>query len=562
MSKIPITLLITMSVLLFFLAAPATAMPADNEKVPVLIMFKANPNADIVKAFGGEIRYQYDIVPAIAAKLPQKAIAALSRNPNIEFIEPDGIASIVSETTPWGVNRVNAPDTHALGFTGDGVKVAIIDTGVDHKHPDLAANYLGGYDFVNRNSDPMDDHSHGTHVAGTIAALNNDIGVLGVAPQVGYYALKAADSSGRCSWSDVIASIDWAVKNDADIISMSLGGSYSSTLKAACDSAYNSGVLLVAAAGNTGGSVLYPAAYDSVIAVSATSSNNVRPSWSSYGPQVELAAPGVSIYSTMPGSSYAFKSGTSMAAPHVAGVAALLLSTDVSGTSYDLNNNGQWDPAELRARLHSTATDLGEPGKDDYYGYGLVNALAAVSNLSPVPPASDETDDNPTDDPAVDNPEPDEPSEESPVVDEPEEKEDDEQKEEDENEECPVDDSSPEDPTDNLDKQMYLSDLSISTEHILRGQRNVFAWAVSTARVLDSDGNPVQGATVHGQWSGIVSGSESELTDANGEITVRSSQVRMPSGNFVFTVPDVTLDSYAYDPSSNTCQSSVSISFS
>ncbi|MDG6244785.1 MAG: S8 family serine peptidase [Methanolobus sp.] len=552
MSKIPIILLITLSVLLFFLAAPATAMPADNEKVPVLIMFKANPNADIVKAFGGEINYQYDIVPAIAANLPPKAIAALSRNPNIEFIEPDGIASIVSETTPWGVDRVNAPETHALGFTGDGIKVAIIDTGVDHRHSDLAANYLGGYDFVNMDADPMDDHSHGTHVAGTIAALNNDIGVLGVAPLAGFYALKAADSSGSCSWSNVIASIDWAVKNDADIISMSLGGSSSSTLRSACDNAYDSGVVLVAAAGNSGGSVLFPAAYDSVIAVSATDSNNVRTSWSSYGPQVELAAPGVSIYSTMPGSSYAFKSGTSMATPHVAGVAALLLSTDVSGTSYDLNNNGQWDPAELRARLHSTATDLGETGKDDYYGYGLVNALAAVSDLDPVPPASDETEDNATDDTAddtaddttVEDPTSESPTDESPALDE------------------PSDDSSPEDPTDNLDKQMYLSDLSISTEHVLRGQRNIFAWAISTARILDTDGNPVQGATVHGQWSGIVSGTVSELTDANGEITVGSGQVKMPSGNFIFTVTGVTLDGYEYDSSSNTCPSSVSISFS
>ncbi|WMW24975.1 S8 family serine peptidase [Methanolobus sediminis] len=501
--------------------APASAVSSDNEKIPVLIQFKNKPDAQLVKANGGSIKYEYDIVPAIAAELPQKAIDALSKNPNVELIEQDGIAQITGETIPWGIDRVNAPDTQALGFDGNGIKVAIIDTGVDYTHPDLAANYLGGYDYVNGDNNPMDDNSHGTHVAGTILGIDNEIGVLGVAPNTGFYALKAADSTGYCSYSDIIASINWAVNNNADVITMSLGGSYSSTLKAACDNAYASGVVVVAAAGNTGGSVIYPAGFDSVIAVAATDSSNNRASWSSYGPQVELSAPGVSIYSTMPGSSYGYKSGTSMATPHVTGVVALLLNTDVSGTNLDLDKDGKWDPAEVRARLQSTATDLGATGKDDYYGYGLVNAYAAVSNLGQAP-ATEE----PATDPAT---------------------------------ETPVTDPATETPASDV-VSMHFSELAVDTTYTVKANKHVFAYATATATVVDADGNPVSGATVSGDWSGLVSGSVSAVTNSNGEATFQSSQLKNPLGNFIFTLSGVTLNGYVYD-SSQDCDLTASAAF-
>ncbi|WMW22865.1 S8 family serine peptidase [Methanolobus mangrovi] len=518
MNRLPITLLMIVSILLSFVVAPASAVPNDDEKVPVLIKFKGKTDAQLVKANGGSIKYEYDVVPAIAAELPQKAIDALYKNPNIELIEPDRIAQITEETIPWGITRVNAPATQALGFTGSGIKVAVIDTGVDYNHPDLAANYLGGYDYVNDDNYPMDDHSHGTHVAGTVLGIDNEIGVLGVAPNAGFYALKAADSTGYATYSDIIASINWAVNNGADVITMSLGGSPSSTLEAACDNAYNSGVVVVAAAGNSGGAVIYPAGYDSVIAVSATDSNNVKASWSSYGPEVELAAPGVSIYSTMPGSSYGYKSGTSMATPHVTGVVALLLSTDVSGTNLDLDKDGTWDPAEVRARLQSTATDIGASGQDDYYGYGLVNALAAVSDLEQAPAVEDPVE-------TVTPPADEAPAGDSPV------------------------------------EEMHLSDLSVTTDYSVKANKHVFAYAIATATVVDVDGNPLSGATVTGDWSGLVSGTVSAVTDSSGVVTFQSAQLKNPLGSFIFTVTGVTLDGYTYNSGANGFESEVSADF-
>ncbi|WP_340818358.1 S8 family serine peptidase [Methanolobus sp. WCC4] len=512
------------------MVAPASAVSSDNEKVPVLIQFKNKPDAQLVKANGGEIKYEYDVVPAIAAELPLKAIDALSKNPNIDLVEPDGIAQITGETIPWGIERVNAPEVHALGFTGNGIKVAIIDTGVDYNHPDLAANYLGGYDYVNDDSSPMDDNGHGTHVAGTVLGIDNDIGVIGVSPDVGFYALKAANSAGYCSWSDVIASINWAVNNDVDVISMSLGGSYSSTLKAACDNAYNSGTVVIASAGNTGDeddpSVLSPADYDSVIAVAAIESSNSIAYFSSYGPQIELAAPGRYIYSTLPGSSYGSYSGTSMAAPHVTGVVALLLNTDVSGTNLDLDNDGTWDPAEVRARLQSTATDFGTAGKDDYYGYGLVNALAAVSNLDQAPA----TEEPATEEPATEVPATEEPATETPVTD-------------------PV-------------SSMHFSVLTIDPTSTVKANKHVFAYATAKATVVDADGNPVPGATVSGDWSGLVSETVSAVTDATGVATFQSSQLKNPTGDFIFSANGVTLAGYEYNSDDNTCTIPVSDYFS
>jgi subtilisin family serine protease len=527
MNKVPITLFLILSILLSFLVAPASAVSSDNEKIPVLIQFKNKPDAELVKANGGSIKYEYNVIPAIAAELPQKAIDALSKNPNIK-IEQDGIAQISGETVPWGISKVSAPATQALGFTGDGIKVAIIDTGVDYTHPDLAANYLGGIDYANDDNDPKDDNGHGTHVAGTVLGVDNDIGVLGVAPDVGFYAIKACNAGGYCYWSDVVASIDWALSNDVDVISMSLCGSDSSTLKAACDKAYANGVVVVAAAGNTGDeqvhSVLYPAAYDSVIAVAAIESSNIwslesSVTWayfSSYGPEVELTAPGRYIYSTLPDSSYGYYSGTSMATPHVTGVVALLLNTDVSGTNLDYDNDGKWDPAEVRARLQSTATDLGATGKDDYYGYGLVNAYAAVSDLDQAPATEETTTEETTTDDST------------------------------------TDDSATEDPA--VDPvSIHFSGLTIDTTSSVKANKHVFAYATAIATVVDTDGNPISGATVSGYWSGLVSGSVSAVTNSKGEATFQSAQLKNPDGDFIFTVTSVTLDGYEYDSSENSC---------
>ncbi|KAF5409976.1 MAG: Tk-subtilisin [Candidatus Methanocomedens sp.] len=118
----------------------------------------------------------------------------------------------MGQVTPWGIDKVQAPQAHANGITGAGVDVAIIDTGINYNHPDLASNYQSGYDFVNSDNDPIDDTGHGTHVAGTVAAINNDFGVIGVSPEVNLYALKVLDASGSGSYSNIISAIDWAYR--------------------------------------------------------------------------------------------------------------------------------------------------------------------------------------------------------------------------------------------------------------------------------------------------------------------------------------------------------------
>jgi len=367
-----------------------TAQPA--EKVPVIVGFKDKPDADLIQAHGGRIKCVYNIISAIACELPEPAIEALRKNPKVAYVEGDGVVEAIGEVLPWGVDRIDAEVVHAYN-KGTAVRVAIIDTGIDYTHPDLDANYKGGYDFVNVDADPKDDSGHGTHCAGIVAAEDNDIGVIGVAPEAYLYAVKVLNSRGSGYLSNVILGIQWSVANYMQVVSMSLGTStYSASLEGACNSAYNAGLVLVAAAGNSGdgnpttNEYSYPAAYASVIAVGATDKSNTAPSWSNSGPYLELAAPGVSIYSTLPtyrvtltstyGYNYGTLSGTSMSCPHVAGTVALAIASDQT-----LTNVG------VRTRLQTTADDLGPEGKDNVYGYGLVDADEAAPGGDTTPPA-------------------------------------------------------------------------------------------------------------------------------------------------------------------------------
>jgi subtilisin len=275
---------------------------------------------------------------------------------------------------PWGVDRVDAEFVWSVGNTGDAIRVGVIDTGISLTHPDLQANIAGGVNTINARKSPNDDNGHGSHVAGIIAGLDNTIGVVGVAPQADLYAIKVLGSNGSGYLSDVIEGIDWGIANGMDVLNMSLGTpTDSQLLHDAVIRAYNADVVVVAAAGNSSGSVEYPGAYPEVIAVSATDVQNQIASFSSRGPEVDLAAPGVSVFSSYKSAAYATLSGTSMASPHVAGVAALVLNTDVG--AYDVDADGAWDPDELLQKLQDRAIDL---GPDDLYGAGLVNAASAT----------------------------------------------------------------------------------------------------------------------------------------------------------------------------------------
>ena len=347
---------------------------SSNEKIKVLIAFDQQPGPSeeaLVRAFGGTINYTYTLVPAIAASIPEAALQGLSRNPKVLLIEPDVTVYAIGELEDsWGVQQIGAaPAVHNSGNTGANVKVAVIDSGIDYNHRDLKDNYVRGYDFVNKDNDPMDDNGHGTHVAGTIAAAWDGSGVVGVAPDAKIYALKVLNASGSGYFSDIIAALQWCVDNGIQVTNNSYGssGDPGATTKAAFDNAYAKGIIHIAAAGNNGtvpgkgDNVGYPARYASVVAVAATDRSNNRASFSSTGPDVELAAPGVGIKSTVPGGGYASYSGTSMASPHVAGAAALVIKSGITA------------PDSIRAILQSNALDLGKSGHDPLYGFGLVD---------------------------------------------------------------------------------------------------------------------------------------------------------------------------------------------
>ncbi|MNI44762.1 Minor extracellular protease Epr precursor [compost metagenome] len=266
---------------------------------------------------------------------------------------------VIETMEGWQVNR-GAQD----------VIVAVVDTGVDLNHPDLVGQLLPGYNAVSENDQPNDDVGHGTHVTGVIAAaVNNNLGVAGMTWFNKVLPVKVLDQTGAGSTYAVAQGIIWAADHGAKVINMSLGNyADSEFLHDAVKYAYDKDIVLVAASGNDNTERPgFPAAYPEVLAVAATDANNEKASFSNYGDYIDVAAPGVSIASTYPDSQYAALSGTSMASPHVTALAALIRSTNPLLTNeqvYDL--------------IRKSATDLGDKGKDNYFGYGLIDVVKAV----------------------------------------------------------------------------------------------------------------------------------------------------------------------------------------
>ncbi|MBD3190504.1 MAG: S8 family serine peptidase [Candidatus Heimdallarchaeota archaeon] len=376
-------------------AQKGQAIPAQNvEMLDISIIFNDQVDHQFLNRIGAQMKYEFQTFPGVSIKLPSSALAAVKNNPFIKTWEYNQPVYLLEDSLDWGIDRIDAErvwggSEDAVDVTtsvaGNNVKVAVIDTGIDYTHPDLAPIYAGGYDFVNGDDDPLDDHYHGTHCAGTVAAADDEPNALsgslvGAAPQVSLYAVKVLDSQGSGTADGVAAGIDWAAANGMHVASLSLGASSpSSVIETAGQNAYAAGVLLVAASGNDGAAVGYPAAYPEFIAVGATDSSDNIASFSNYGPELEISAPGVSILSTTPtylegrgpfnpSPNYDTLSGTSMATPHVSGVAALVYSADLTQTNGDVRNV-----------LTSTAEDLGASGWDQYFGYGLVDAEAAVA---------------------------------------------------------------------------------------------------------------------------------------------------------------------------------------
>ena len=343
-------------------------------------------------------------------------IEALSRNPVVEYAEPDELVTAATADEYFdrqyalrntGQSFFNTADTQEIATgkadadvdaveawtdpTVKGAPVAILDSGVANLHDDIAPQVVGYANFVSADTkedpkaDPEDKYGHGTHVAGIVAAkANNKIGVAGVCPDCTILDVKVLNDSGSGSSSAIANGISWAAANGAKVINMSLGQRVSSrTLEAAVNNAWNEGAVIVAAAGNAGTQAkIYPGAYPNVIAVAATDNNDAKASFSTYGKWVDVAAPGVSVYSTFPNHpfvlgtqngrsmGYDIASGTSMASPIVAGVAALVWSsqTDPSKTS-------------VRTSIESTADKI--PGTGTNWAHGRVNACKAVAGTCP-----------------------------------------------------------------------------------------------------------------------------------------------------------------------------------
>lgn len=377
-------------------------------------------NETAVSAVGGTVTggESVDVVPALFARVSTEAIPRLQSHPDVRRIEYDtpvetppveGDRTVEitasdatqdgagSEVVPWGIDRIRSREANERvgNATESNVTVAVLDTGIDYDHEDLAGSVTWGVDVTGGveygKAEADDVEGHGTHVAGTIAARQNAVGVVGTDPNVELYAIRVLDRDGG-SVSDVIEGIDQALKgpdgvvgteDDADVISMSLGSqSGTVALREAIERATDRSVPVVVAAGNDGDgdgdtdNVSYPARYDDTIAVAATDFDDRVPEFSSEGPAIDLAAPGVGTLSTYPNDRYTRLSGTSMATGHVSGTVAMIIAEDLRDGKRD------YEPDDIETQLEVTARDIDRSGTDRVSGAGLVDARAAVDVAS------------------------------------------------------------------------------------------------------------------------------------------------------------------------------------
>ena len=282
----------------------------------------------------------------------------------------------------WGITAFDLPKAWQLS-QGDGVKVAIIDTGCDMDHPDLVNNLLPGINLINPNKLPIDDNDHGTHCAGIVCASNNEIGMVGVAPKAKVIPIKALDKNGSGDMNNVAYGIRWAMDNGADIISMSLGcPSPLQQVRKAIKAAIAKGIPVFVAAGNAGNTkeIYYPANYPETIAIGSIDQNFDRSSFSCTGTNLDFMAPGGKIFSTVPNNWYAVLSGTSMAAPFAVGVAALVLSY-VRHNKTDIKLNGPEDYRNIFRKFTIPIKNSMWANKEFYQGLGILDPVKIVESL-------------------------------------------------------------------------------------------------------------------------------------------------------------------------------------
>ncbi len=312
---------------------------------------------------------------------------ALARNPFVKFVENNFLAEGPGTpndplyTSQWHLPKISAPQGWDISTGSSVVDIAIIDSGVDPSHPDLAGKLIPGYNFLGGNTDTHDVLGHGTAVAGTAAAAgDNSLGVAGVAWQNSIMPLVVLDSTNYATYSNIAQAITYAVDHGARVINISIGGSSSSsTLQNAADYAWSKGAIIFASAMNNSTSTpYYPAACSNVVAVSATDSSDNLATFSNFGSWIDIAAPGTSIYTTTNGGGYGTWNGTSFSSPLSAGLAALILSV-----------NPVLANQQVVDLITGNADDLGAPGFDQSFGYGRINVYRSLAAAQGAVPQSD-----------------------------------------------------------------------------------------------------------------------------------------------------------------------------
>jgi len=387
LSKLSLASPILLTLAAGWTSTPAMADPPDEHWAAGRILVQPRPGLSedeldkILQQHHGKRAQKIEQINLHVVEVPPTAEAAvaeaLSHNPHIKFAELDMEITPADAVTPndpkyssqWHLPKIQAPTAWGLEPTlGQGIVIAILDTGVDGTHPDLAGQMVPGWNSYDNNSSTIDVYGHGTKVAGTTAATSyNGIGVASVAGQASIMPVRISDPTGYAYWSTVAQGLTWAADHGAQVANISYDGvSGSSTVQSAAQYMRNKGGVVVVAAGNSGG-LESIAASSTLISVAATDSNDARASFSSYGTYVDLAAPGVGIWTTTNGGGYGSVSGTSFSSPIVAGVVALMKKVNPALT-----------PADIDSILAKTADDRGDPGWDQYYGYGRVNAANAV----------------------------------------------------------------------------------------------------------------------------------------------------------------------------------------
>ncbi|MGQ5110878.1 S8 family serine peptidase [Bacillus halotolerans] len=373
-------LVVSVTLFFSFLALGPLAHAETSSEKEVIVVYKNKDGKETVLDSDAEVEQQYQHLPAVAVTADPETVKEFKQDPDILYVENNVTFTAADNTDlkvlsekadtsdnfeQWNLEPIQVKQAWKEGLTGKNVKIAVIDSGIS-PHDDLSIS--GGYSAVSYTSSYKDDNGHGTHVAGIIGAKHNGYGIDGIAPEAQIYAVKALDQNGSGDLQGLLKGIDWSIANGMDIVNMSLGtSSDSQILHDAMDKAYEKGVLLVAASGNEGNGkpVNYPAAYSSVVAVSATNQHNQLAAFSTTGNQVEFSAPGTDITSTYLHQYYATGSGTSQATPHAAAMFALLKQRDPGNTN-----------VQLRALMQKNIVDLGMTGRDQQFGYGLIRYKA------------------------------------------------------------------------------------------------------------------------------------------------------------------------------------------